>query len=93
MAMTHGITSALPNGLPIWPQPMWQHVIVDADRRSRLKKLARDYKNADERAVRARQALVKEVKAALDAGDTQADVVREIGFTREWVRRHTTAKD
>lgn len=92
MAMTHGITSALADGLPVWPQPMWNHVFVDADRRTRLRRLARAYKAADDRAVQARQALVDEVKAALDAGESQADVVREIGYTREWVRRHTTAK-
>jgi hypothetical protein len=93
MAMTHGMTTALPYGLPVWPQPVWEHVCVDADRRTRLRRLARAYKTADERAVQARLDLVAEVKAALDAGEKQTDVVKEIGYTREWVRRHTTAKD
>lgn len=71
---------------------MWNYVAVDTDRRTRLRRLARAYKKADERALEAREKLVGEVTAALQAGETQADIVREIGFSREWVRRHTTAK-
>lgn len=89
MAMTHCIATVLPAGLRVWPHPVWEYVVVDADRRTRLRRLARAYKTADEKAVKARQELVTEVIAALEAGETQADVVREIGYTREWVRRHT----
>lgn len=71
---------------------MCDHWAVDADRRTRLRRLARAYKGADERAAKARQDLIDEVRSALAEGETQADVVKEIGFTREWVRRHTTAK-
>lgn len=92
MAMTHGRSNASAGGLPAWPLPVCEHGPVDDDRRTRLRKLARAYKAADERAAKARQDLVAEVKAALDAGETQADVVREIGYTREWVRRHTSVK-
>ncbi|MGA4989940.1 hypothetical protein [Nonomuraea bangladeshensis] len=60
---------------------------MDKDRQQRLRRLAAAYKRRTEAAEAAHDELVAEVLAALDAGDKQAEIVQEIGFTREWVRR------
>jgi hypothetical protein len=66
---------------------MCEHEPVDKDRQQRLRRLAAAYKRRTEAAEAAHDELVAEVLAALDDGEPQVDIVREIGFTREWVRR------
>ncbi len=53
----------------------------------RLRRAAAAYRRTTEADKRAHDALVAEVLAALDVGVQQVDIVSEIGFTREWVRR------
>jgi len=60
---------------------------VEKDRQQRLRRLAAAYKRRVKAAEQAHDELVVEVLRALDDGEQQADIVREIGFTREWVRR------
>lgn len=71
----------------LMPRPVCEHDLVDKDRQQRLRRLAAAYKRRTEAAEAAHDELVAEVLAALGDGEPQADIVREIGFTREWVRR------
>lgn len=87
MAMTHGIARGSEDRNIPWPWYVCEYVPVDADRRTRLRGLARAYKRADEKAEAARRALAAEVLSALDEGEQQVEIVGVIGFSREWVRR------
>ncbi|MFI7448142.1 hypothetical protein ACIBQX_11645 [Nonomuraea sp. NPDC049714] len=71
----------------LMPPPMCEHEPVDKDRQQRLRRLAATYKRRTDAAEAAHDELVREVLDALDDGEQQVDIVREIGFTREWVRR------
>ncbi|GAA4221447.1 hypothetical protein FHR32_005090 [Streptosporangium album] len=71
----------------LMPRPVCEYESVDTDRQQRLRRLAAAYKKRTEAAEAAHDELVAEVLAALDNGEQQVEIVREIGFTREWVRR------
>lgn len=87
MAMMPGYTETMGHSHALMPHPMCEHGGVDKDRQQRLRRLAVAYKRRTEAAEAAHDELVAEVLAALDDGEQQVDIVREIGFTREWVRR------
>ena len=87
MAIRLGYTETMGHSHALMPHPMCEHGSVDQDRQQRLRRLSAAYKRRVKAAEEAHDELVAEVLGALDDGEQQVDIVKEIGFTREWVRR------
>lgn len=87
MAIGLGYTETMGHSHALMPHPVCEYGSVDQDRQQRLRRLSAAYKRRVKAAEEAHDELVTEVLRALDDGEQQVDIVREIGFTREWVRR------